>query len=182
MAKYHEGYFMGNKIRVEISHGGGRTAKYSGDPGACFKCGQMGHWARFANHTFSCHWRSELTVFLLSRECPNHVANGCVPRNGFAGKKHRLANTITLDVVLEAMLLSLTESSLLGTICRRLATTIAIILAICPPGIRDTMTIRRRRRRPAETAVMGVLPRQYPGTTLRLRFLCALQGTTMITG
>lgn len=46
MAKYHEGYFMGNKIRVEISHGGGRTAKYSGDPGACFKCGQMGHWAR----------------------------------------------------------------------------------------------------------------------------------------
>ncbi|KAI0757349.1 hypothetical protein C8Q80DRAFT_1216007 [Daedaleopsis nitida] len=46
VAKYHEGYFMGNKIRVEISHGGGRTAKYSGDPGACFKCGQMGHWAR----------------------------------------------------------------------------------------------------------------------------------------
>jgi len=44
--KYHEGYFMGNKIRVELSHGGGRTAKYSGDPGACFKCGQMGHWAR----------------------------------------------------------------------------------------------------------------------------------------
>jgi hypothetical protein len=47
VAKYHEGYFMGNKIRVELSHGGGRTAKYSGDPGACFKCGQMGHWARF---------------------------------------------------------------------------------------------------------------------------------------
>ncbi|PPQ64767.1 hypothetical protein CVT26_002711 [Gymnopilus dilepis] len=46
VAKYHEGYFMGNKIRVELSHGGGRTAKFAGDPGACFKCGQMGHWAR----------------------------------------------------------------------------------------------------------------------------------------
>ncbi|KAJ7225906.1 hypothetical protein GGX14DRAFT_422909 [Mycena pura] len=46
VAKYHEGHFMGNKIRVELSHGGGRTAKYSGDPGACFKCGHMGHWAR----------------------------------------------------------------------------------------------------------------------------------------
>ncbi|KAF7310585.1 hypothetical protein HMN09_00601300 [Mycena chlorophos] len=46
VAKYHEGHFMGNKIRVELSHGGGRTAKYSGDPGACFKCGQAGHWAR----------------------------------------------------------------------------------------------------------------------------------------
>ncbi|KAK0245895.1 hypothetical protein EDD85DRAFT_37235 [Armillaria nabsnona] len=46
VAKYNEGYFMGNKIRVELSHGGGRTAKYSSDPGACFRCGQMGHWAR----------------------------------------------------------------------------------------------------------------------------------------
>ncbi|KAF7306581.1 hypothetical protein MIND_00449400 [Mycena indigotica] len=46
VAKYHEGHFMGNKIRVELSHGGGRTAKYAGDPGACFKCGNMGHWAR----------------------------------------------------------------------------------------------------------------------------------------
>ncbi|VDB91975.1 unnamed protein product [Peniophora sp. CBMAI 1063] len=45
VAKYHEGYFMGNKIKVELSHGGGRT-KFSGDPGACFKCGQLGHWAR----------------------------------------------------------------------------------------------------------------------------------------
>ena len=53
VAKYHEGYFMGNKIRVEISHGGGRTAKYSGDPGACFKCGQMGHWARLVRLR---HW------------------------------------------------------------------------------------------------------------------------------
>ncbi len=47
VAKYHEGYFMGNKIRVELSHGGGRTAKFAGDPGACFKCAQMGHWARY---------------------------------------------------------------------------------------------------------------------------------------
>ncbi|EJD04271.1 RNA-binding domain-containing protein [Fomitiporia mediterranea MF3/22] len=59
VAKYHEGFFMGNKIRVEMSHGGGRTAKYNGDPGACFKCGMTGHWAR---------------------ECPNHSAHGPGPR------------------------------------------------------------------------------------------------------
>lgn len=47
VAKYHEGHFMGNKIRVELSRGGGRTAKYGSDPGACFKCGQVGHWARY---------------------------------------------------------------------------------------------------------------------------------------
>ncbi len=46
VAKYHEGYFMGNKIRVELSRGG-RTAKFNGDPGACFKCGDLGHWARY---------------------------------------------------------------------------------------------------------------------------------------
>ncbi|KAF9455006.1 hypothetical protein P691DRAFT_800016, partial [Macrolepiota fuliginosa MF-IS2] len=46
VAKYNEGHFMGNKIKVELSHGGGRTAKFNGDPGACFRCGQMGHWAR----------------------------------------------------------------------------------------------------------------------------------------
>ncbi|KAF9229744.1 hypothetical protein BS17DRAFT_37304 [Gyrodon lividus] len=46
VAKYHEGFFMGNKIRVELSHNRGRTAKRSDDPGACFKCGESGHWAR----------------------------------------------------------------------------------------------------------------------------------------
>ncbi|KIY67424.1 hypothetical protein CYLTODRAFT_422530 [Cylindrobasidium torrendii FP15055 ss-10] len=46
VAKYNEGFFMGNKIRVELSHGGGRTAKYSSEPGACFRCGAQGHWAR----------------------------------------------------------------------------------------------------------------------------------------
>lgn len=46
VAKYHEGYFMGNKIKVEISHGGGRNQRHPGEPGACFKCGQQGHWAR----------------------------------------------------------------------------------------------------------------------------------------
>ena len=40
---------MGNKIRVELSHGGGRTQKAAGDPGACFKCSQLGHWARYVD-------------------------------------------------------------------------------------------------------------------------------------
>lgn len=52
VAKYHEGYFMGNKIRVELSRGG-RTAKFNGDPGACFKCGDLGHWARYVAILFA---------------------------------------------------------------------------------------------------------------------------------
>ncbi|KAF6766499.1 hypothetical protein DFP72DRAFT_21480 [Ephemerocybe angulata] len=60
VAKYHEGFFMGQKIRVELSHGGGRTAKYAGEPGACFRCGQQGHWAR---------------------ECPNQSHGGSRARN-----------------------------------------------------------------------------------------------------
>ncbi|KAG2045292.1 hypothetical protein BDR03DRAFT_938373 [Suillus americanus] len=38
---------MGNKIRVELSHGRGRAARRSDDPGACFRCGEIGHWARY---------------------------------------------------------------------------------------------------------------------------------------
>ena len=59
---------MGNKIRVELSHGGGRTAKYAGDPGACFKCGQLGHWARF-------DFSSTVSLYELIqcfRECPSN--------------------------------------------------------------------------------------------------------------
>ena len=37
---------MGNKIKVELAHGGGRAAKFNAEPGACFRCGQQGHWAR----------------------------------------------------------------------------------------------------------------------------------------
>ena len=67
VAKYHEGYFMGNKIRVELSHGGGRTAKYSNDPGACFKCGQVGHWARYVILLHN----KDSPHLAYSRECPN---------------------------------------------------------------------------------------------------------------
>ncbi|KAJ8507366.1 hypothetical protein ONZ45_g10257 [Pleurotus djamor] len=45
VAKYNEGYFMGNKIRVEISHGG-RATRNTGESGTCFRCGDTGHWAR----------------------------------------------------------------------------------------------------------------------------------------
>lgn len=46
VAKYHEGWFMGNKIKVEISRGRNRPKTNPNEPGACFKCGQVGHWAR----------------------------------------------------------------------------------------------------------------------------------------
>ncbi|KAI6136987.1 hypothetical protein F5141DRAFT_1077951 [Pisolithus sp. B1] len=57
VAKYHEGYFMGNKVRVEIAHGKGRATKRTEDPGACFKCGENGHWAKECSRQ-STHSRS----------------------------------------------------------------------------------------------------------------------------
>ena len=60
---------MGNKIRVELSHGGGRTAKYAGDPGACFKCGQLGHWARFEFPSMiSAPWAHPLLLQRMSKQ------------------------------------------------------------------------------------------------------------------
>ena len=67
---------MGNKIRVEISHGGGRTAKYSGDPGACFKCGQMGHWSRLVRLR---HWIASVLTSLLGN-APTIWQMGMCPR------------------------------------------------------------------------------------------------------
>ncbi|KAG8900812.1 hypothetical protein FRB99_005753 [Tulasnella sp. 403] len=56
--KYDGGLFLGNKIRCELSHGGGKTAKFAGDPGACFKCRQPGHWARECpNEAVDPSWR-----------------------------------------------------------------------------------------------------------------------------
>ncbi|KAF8203728.1 hypothetical protein BJ912DRAFT_940890 [Pholiota molesta] len=81
VAKYHEGYFMGNKIRVELSHGGGRTAKFAGDPGACFKCAQMGHWARECPNTSGpSHRRSNYDSPLIDRIQGDY--NGRPSRNG----------------------------------------------------------------------------------------------------
>ena len=68
VAKYNEGHFMGNKIKVELSHGGGRAAKFNAEPGACFRCGQQGHWARCVEQMY-------LSILYItahySRECPS---------------------------------------------------------------------------------------------------------------
>uniref|UniRef100_A0A8H7Y7Y5 RRM domain-containing protein n=1 Tax=Psilocybe cubensis TaxID=181762 RepID=A0A8H7Y7Y5_PSICU len=71
VAKYNDGFFMGNRVRVELSHGGGRTAKFAGDPGACFKCGNMGHWA-------SVHRRANYEPPLIDRIQRDYNSN---PRN-----------------------------------------------------------------------------------------------------
>lgn len=65
---------MGNKIKVELSHGGGRTAKFNGEPGACFRCGQMGHWARCVAILFSLGLPLNF-FFLLTGNVP--VTMGC---------------------------------------------------------------------------------------------------------
>lgn len=67
---------MGNKIRVELSHGGGRTAKYAGEPGACFKCGQHGHWARYVPTPRFASCILTNGVALGCSECPNHSSVG----------------------------------------------------------------------------------------------------------
>ncbi|KAH9927526.1 uncharacterized protein BXZ73DRAFT_102656 [Epithele typhae] len=154
VAKYHEGYFMGNKIRVEISHGGGRTAKYTGDPGACFKCGLMGHWARECPNMTS---GAILEVMLLSLTASKPPETTLLPRGTIPTGEGstpicllavtRATTTILLLVptaVLQALpllrLLALTLEAIIleESLCLRLATPLATILLL---GTITTVTI-----------------------------------------
>ncbi|KAG9008499.1 hypothetical protein FRB90_008841 [Tulasnella sp. 427] len=77
--KYDGGLFLGNKIRCEVSHGGGKVAKF-GEPGACFKCRQQGHWARECpNEAVDPNWRDNWKP--PSKKFNDHQARPAPPPN-----------------------------------------------------------------------------------------------------